>query len=211
MIVGIGSPEYAARWGRMGGSRWNGAYYYASELERLVVPHVDTERPWVLVEAGTCFDRSIVFVHDNINVERYGYMAACGDLILVCGVPETVPKVEHLGRAAYLPLSVDVSEVERYRVRRRHGTCYAGRLSKERGDLPSSVDVVGGMERGEFLSRLARYRYCYAVGRTAIEAKVLGVEVLPYDPRYPDPDVWQVMDSSEAVPLLQGIVDGVER
>ena len=50
---------------------------------------------------------------------------------------------------------------------------------------------------------MAEYRTIYAVGRTAIEARALGCIVKPYDPRYPDPELWQVLDNREAAHMLQ--------
>ena len=210
MIFGTDSPEYRRVWKALGDHRWNGAYYYAKEIEANVVPRVATDRPWVLVDAGVCWDRSIVFVHDNLNPGRYEWLSRFEDLVLVCGVPETVPKVAHLGRAVYLPLSVDVEYVETFRRKRRRGTCYAGRAMKPTCDMPSWVTAIGGVPRPEFLRRMARFRYAYAVGRCAIEARVLGLDVLPYDPRYPDPERWQVVDNAEAAATLQRILDGRE-
>lgn len=206
MILGADSPEYRAIWDAMGGHRWNGAYYYALEIEENIIPLVRTERPWVLLEAGVCWDGSIVFVHDNLHPERYDWMRRYEDLVMVCGVPDTVPKVSYLGKAVYLPLSVDVPYVQGFIRSRRRGTCYAGRANKPSCDLPANVDRIGGVPREEFLKRLARHRYAYAVGRSAIEAKVLGLEVLPYDPRYPDPDVWQVLDNRDAAEILEGLL-----
>ena len=56
---------------------------------------------------------------------------------------------------------------------------------------------------GMLLAAMARCESVYAVGRCAIEAKALGVKVLPYDERFPDPEVWQVLDNSEAAEILQ--------
>ena len=210
MIFGAHSPEYLRVWWGMGESRWNGAYYYALEIEGRIIPEVETDRDWVLLNSeGMCRDHSIVFVHDNLNAERYRWLEGYDDLLLVCGIPETVPKVAHLGTAVYLPLSIDVAEVSRHRRKRRSGTCYAGRVQKI-GEFPSNVDVVSGLPRDEFLDRLSRYRHAYCVGRTALEAKCLGVEVLPYDPRFPDPDRWEVMDNLTAARILQQHVDRID-
>ena len=211
MILGATHPDYVARWEAMGDHRWNGAYHYALEIEANIVPRVPTDRPWVLLNVeGRCWDRSIVFVHNNLHPECYGWLSAYEDLVLVCGVPETVPKVAHLGRAVWLPLSVDVPSVEGNRREDRHGTCYAGRPGKPSEDLPGTVERIGGVPREEFLRRLAGFEYAYAVGRAAIEARVLGVEVLPYDPRYPDPERWQVLDNRDAAAMLRETLEEVD-
>lgn len=57
---------------------------------------------------------------------------------------------------------------------------------------------------------MAHYRYVYAVGLTALEAKVLGCNVLPYDSRFPDPSVWVVRDIKLMVPEFQRLLDKFE-
>ena len=130
-----------------------------------------------------------------------------------CGVPETCNKVAHLGRAIYLPLSVKVSEVEQYRCEKTKDTAYVGRKGKRNNiPFPLHTDFVEGLPRDKLLKELAKYRKVYAVGRTAIEAKILGCEILPYDPRFPDPGIWQIVDSSDAKDILQkqlDVLDGV--
>lgn len=44
-----------------------------------------------------------------------------------------------------------------------------------------------------------------------IEAKILDCEVLPYDPRFPDPSIWKVLDSMDAVKMLQGLIDKIDK
>ena len=68
----------------------------------------------------------------------------------------------------------------------------------------------GGMEHEELLKEMGKYKQVYAVGRTAIEAKILGCEVLPYDPRFPDPNVWVILDNKDAAMILQKFINEVE-
>lgn len=204
-------PEYESRRQRIRG-RWNGAYYYSREIVANIAPRVVTDRAWVTVNVrGRAEDRAIVFVHNNRRPDLYGWLAKFRGLVLVCGVPDTVPNMEHLGRSVYLPLSIDVAEVERYRRRKDRGTCYVGRVSKVDGaELEDGTAIVGDMPREQLLAELARYRRAYAVGRCAIEARALGCEVLPYDPRFPDPNLWAVVDNAEAADMLQVILDRLE-
>jgi hypothetical protein len=67
------------------------------------------------------------------------------------------------------------------------------------------------MEHDELLREMAKYRRVYAVGRTAIEAKILGCEVLPYDQRFPDPSIWKVLDSMDAAKMLQRLIDKIDK
>lgn len=86
--------------------------------------------------------------------------------------------------------------------------CFAGRREKLAAEL--GCPVLTGLPRGEFLDEMARYRRVYAIERTAIEAHVLGCEVLPYDPEFPDPSVWAPLDTADAASMLQGILDGMD-
>ena len=211
MIISHECEEYQRTRMGMGAGRWNGAYYYSREIVRNIIPRVKTDRGWVTILCkGLCEDHAIVFVHNNDHPRMYQWMAKYDDLVLVCGVPTTCAKVGHIGRAVYLPLSVDVAEVERYKRHKDKDTCFVGRQGKRRGkSFDRGTEFVEGLPRDELLDEMARYRRVYAVGRCAIEARVLGCEVLPYDPRYPDPSIWRVMDNSEAAVILQGLIEEV--
>lgn len=194
---------------------YNGAYYYSKEICRRIIPRVKTDRNWITIrvpDVGT--DHSIVFIHNNLSPERYDYLKRWDDLVLVCGIPETVPKVEHLGKAIYLPLSIDVAEVEKYKRDDKHGAAFAGRASKKFGKIfPKGTKFISGLARPEFLQKLAGFEKVYAVGRVALEAKALGCEILPYDLRFPDPERWEVLDNVEAAKILQmklDLIDGVK-
>lgn len=205
IIISHLSKEYSRR------NRHNGAYYYSKEILKYFIPVVETDRNWITIKAGErACDHAIVFIHNNLRPERYDYLKKYKDLILVCGVPSTCDKVKHLGKTIYLPLSVDVEEVARFKRTDRKGVCYAGRRSKRKGLDVSRVYCIEDRSRGGFLRELARFEKCYAVGRTAIEAKILGLEVLPYDERFPDTELWQILDSKEAAKILNDKLKEVE-
>ena len=216
MIINHNHPRYQRIRRNASLSQYNGAYFYSQEICRRIIPRVKTDRNWITIrvpEVGA--DHSIVFIHNNLNPERYDYLKRWRDLVLVCGIPETVPKVEHLGKAIYLPLSIDVAEVEKYKRDDRHGTAFAGRATKRFGrTFPEGTQFISGLVRPEFLRKMARFEKIYAVGRVALEARALGCEVLPYDPRFPDPERWELMDNVDAAKILQmklDLIDGVER
>lgn len=212
-IVDHTDPAWSFKWSRMGQERWNGAYYYSAEIVANIIPNVDTDRPWVTVnQKGRCFDRAVVFIHSNIDMGQYDWLAGYDDLVLVCGVPETCDKLAHVARTVYLPLSVDVEYVRRFAVESKdRWRAIVGRKPKVVDvDIPEGTDRLYGLPREKLLERVAHYREVYAVGRCAIEARALGCEVLPYDPRYPDPSLWRVVDNREAAAMLQGILDGID-
>ena len=212
-VIDHNHPKYKQRWRTCGMSRYNGAYYYSREIVKYIIPNVETERNWVtILQPGECLDHSIFFVHNNLRPDRYEFIKKFDDVILVCGVPETVEKVNHIAPAIYLPLSVKVDEIEKYKVDKKdRDTALVGRKNKIRNAVvPDGIDWLCDMEREKLLRNLAHYKKVYAVGRTAIEAKVLGCEVLPYDERYPDPSVWKVVDSLEAADMLQKALDEID-
>lgn len=215
MIISHTHEKYLRRWDRMGAGRYNGAYYYSREIVQNIIPNVQTTRSWITVnlpEVGC--DHAIVFIHNNLHPEHYEWLKKYKDIVLVCGVKETLEKVAHIGRAIFLPLSIDVEEVQRHIQPKKYEAAYAGRPSKRgmRGiNLPKGIDVIEGLERERFLDKMAQYKTIYGVGRVALEAKALGCEVGVYDKRYPDPDKWVVIDNREAAEILQAKLDKIDK
>lgn len=216
MIINHEHRAYRKRWQLAGKNKFNGAFYYSKEICKNIIPNVETDRNWITVnirEIGV--DHSIVFVHNNLHPENYEWLSRFNDIVLVCGVPETVEKVSHLGHAIYLPLSIDVEYVEQFKVPedQRSGVAFVGRPAKRKMDginLPAGVRYIEGLRRQDMLAEMAKCEAVYAVGRVAIEAKALGVEVLPYDERFPDPDRWAVIDNMEAARILQAKLDEID-
>lgn len=213
MIISHEHYRYQRRRENAGANKYNGAYYYSREIVKNIIPRVETGRNWITVnlpEAGC--DHAIVFVHNNLNAERYDWLKRYDDLVLVCGIPETCEKVAHLGQAIYLPLSIDTEYVKQFGAEKTKGVAYAGRRNKrDYGNLPIGIDYLSNMPRDTLLRRMAQYEYVYAVGRTAIEARALGCTILPYDKRFPDPSIWQVVDNREAAAMLQVELDRIDR
>lgn len=206
------SHEYAAR-ARAKGGQNNGAYWYSKEIVENIIPKIDTDRNWVTINVpGRCFDHSVVFIHNNKTPEKYDWLRRYKDLILVCGVESTVDTMQKrlpMHQVIYLPLSVDVDYVKKFKRPKTKEACFAGRLDKKTDALPKGCDCIGNISRDELLPRIAEYRTVYAVGRCAIEAKVLGAKIGIYDPRFPE-DIWGVVDNSEAAWVLQRKLDKID-
>lgn len=190
----------------------NGALLYSKEIVKYFIPTIKTTRNWVTIRVVPhAFNHSIVFIHNNLNPWFYDYLANYKDLVLVCGIRETCDKVKHLGKTIYLPLSVDVKEVEKYKTTKTKDICYAGRKGKYAAcNVTLSTPHLQDLAHEDLLKQMAEYKKVYAVGRTAIEAKILGCQILPYDPRYPDPDLWQILDSKDAAKMLQKELDKID-
>lgn len=213
VVISHNHPAYLAMRSSSGDNRWNGAYYYSKEIVKYIIPSIKTKRNWLTVNTyGYCEDNTIVFIHNNLHPENYSWLSRFKDLVLVCGVLETMAKVNHLGTPIYLPLSVKKSDVAQYKVRKKtKDIAFAGRMSKiVRSNLPMGCDELSGLPREKLLAEMAKYRKIYAVGRTAIEARILGCDIGYYDPRYPDPNIWGVLDCSQAVKMLQKELDRID-
>lgn len=210
-------PRYRQKWESARKNRFNGAYYYSKEICQNIIPNIDTDRNWITVNIPPYgVDHSIVFIHNNLHPERYEWLSKYDDLILVCGIPETIDKVKHLGKAIYLPLSIDMEYVQQFKIPKKDkkGTAFAGRPSKRTMngiDLPDDIDILEGLKRPDLLKAMARYDTIYAVGRTAVEAKALGCKLKAYDARFPKVSIWKPLDNFEAAKMLQEMLDEIDK
>lgn len=199
-----------------GRNKYNGAYYYSQEICEKFIPNIKTSRNWITVNVRNFgLNHAIVFVHSNLFPEHYDWLQKYDDLVLVCSLKETCEKVAHLGKTIYLPLSIDVDYVQQFAVpeEEKHGVAFVGRSSKADYPgvkLPYGIKHICNLKREDLLKEMAKCEAVYAVGRIALEAKALGVKVLPYDPRFPDPDIWEVLDTKDAVKILQEKLDEID-
>lgn len=216
MIIDHTHPLYRNRLKDAGNNKYNGAYYYSKEIVKGIIPYVHTDRNWVTVnipnlDESINLDHSIVFIHNNIQPNAYQWLRRYKDLILVCGVPSTRDKVKFFGTPIYLPLSVDVETVSKYKVKYKTKTmAFAGRENKINNHVPHDADILTGMPQSKLLKEMAHYETIYAVGRTAIQAKILGCNIGVYDSRFPDPTFWKVIDTHSAAGLLQIELNKIE-
>ena len=215
MIVDHTHPNYVKKRRNISrGDRYNGAYYYSKEIVKNIIPNVVTDRKWITVNVPHLegdFDHSIVFIHNNRNPNYYEWLRKYKDVILVCGTPKTAENMIFFGTPIYLPLSVDVKQVERYKtVTKDKLIAFAGRRIKINNRVPLYADILSDMCQSSLLREMARYYEIYAVGRTAIQAKILGCNIKVYDDRYPDPNFWKVIDNKDAAKMLQYELDKID-
>ena len=198
--------------------KYNGAYYYSREIVKNIIPNVKTDRNWITIrlpEMKEHPDHSIIFVHNNRNPNYYEYLKYYKDCILVCGLPKTAENVQFFAPSIYLPLSIDVKAVEKYRVKKKtEEIAYAGRklkLGYTNNRVPKDTKILSGMPQSKLLREMAKYKKIYASGRTAMQAKVLGCEVLAHETNFPDPRFWKVIDNKDAAKMLQKMLDEIDR
>ena len=218
MILDHTEPNYVKKRNSLtGGNKFNGAYYYSREIVKNIIPHVKTDRNWVTVRLADIPipDHSIVFIHNNRNPNYYEFLRNYKDLILVCGLERTVENMQYFGKAIYLPLSIDVSYVKRFRVEEKtKEMAFAGRLIKiskmYHAPVPKECDILTNMSQHRLLQAMADYKKVYCTGRTALQAKVLGCEIGVHDPNFPDPRIWKVIDNRDAAKMLQDILNEID-
>lgn len=218
MIIDHTHPLYAAKLKRFtNGNQYNGAYYYSKEIVKNIIPNVKTDRNWITVrlpEMTVHPDHSIIFIHNNRNPNYYSYLKDYKDCILVCGLPQTAENLRFYGKTIYLPLSVDVKSVEKYRVKNKtKEIAYAGRVAKlfyYNNRVPKDTPILANMPQSQLLREMAKYKKIYASGRTAIQAKILGCEVLPHETNFPDSRIWKIVDNKEAAKMLQKMLDEID-
>ena len=218
MILDHTEPNYVKKRNSLvEGNKFNGAYYYSREIVKNIIPHVKTDRNWVTVRLADIPipDHSIVFIHNNRNPNYYEFLRKYKDLILVCGLERTVENMQYFGKAIYLPLSIDVSYVKRFRVEEKtKEMAFAGRMIKiskmYHAPVPKECDILTNMPQHRLLQAMADYKKVYCTGRTALQAKVLGCEIGVHDPNFPDPRIWKVIDNRDAAKMLQDMLNEID-
>lgn len=207
MIIDHTHPEYVKKRNALGNGKYNGAYYYSKDIVKYIIPNVKTDRNWVTVRLPNIKipEHSIVFIHNNRNPNYYSYLKDVKDLVLVCSTQFTYENMRFFSdKVILLPLSVNVKGVERYKVKEKtKEMAFAGRRMKITNKVSSKADILTDMSQTRLIKEMGKYNKIYAVGRTAIQAKILGCEILPYDNMYPDVNVWHVFDCKDAAKLLQ--------
>lgn len=213
MIIDHNHPLYKEKRRRQGFGKYNGAYYYSLDIVNKIIPNVKTDRNWVTVriEDLKVPDHSIMFVHNNRNPNLYEFVKNSKDVILVCSVKSTFDNMRFYGTPLFLPLSVDVKAVEKYkRKNKTKEMAFAGRRLKINNMVPKECDILTDMPQSSLIREMSKYRKIYAVGRTAIQAKILGCEIGAYDIKYPDASFWKPLDLEDAAKILQEELDRID-
>ena len=214
MIIDHNHPEYKKRRAKQGFGKYNGAYYYSKDIVKYIIPNVKTDRNWVTVrmEDVKLPDHSIVFIHNNRNPNYYEYLRKYDDMVLVCSTQHTYNNMKFFSdKVILLPLSVDIKSVKKYKVKNKtKKQAFAGRRLKINNRIPTNCDILTDMSQSELIKKMATYEKIFAVGRTAIQARILGCEIGIYDDMYPDPRLWKIVDCSQAVKILQKELDKID-
>ena len=210
MIINHTHPAYKKKRAKQGYGKYNGAYYYSRDICNYIIPKVITDRHWVTIrlEEIPVPDHSIVFIHNNRNPNYYEYLRKVKDALLICSTPHTYENMKFYGTPILLPLSVKVDRVKKYKVTEKtKEMAFAGRRLKINNRVPHECDILTDISQTQLIKEMANYKKIYAVGRTAIQAKILGCEIGVYDNLYPDPNFWKILDCEAAATILQRKLD----
>lgn len=195
----------------------NGAFWYSKEIVENIIPKIKTKRGWTTINVdGQCEDNSIVFIHNNKNPERYGYLGKYQNLILICSQPKTLKAMIDIFpqfHCIYIPLSIDTKFVKQFKTKRKtKQTAYFGRLAKCPKKIleDDSIDKIYGDSREELLKNVAKYKNVYAIGRCALEAKCLGCKVMPHAGEYENVD-FKLLDNKNIIPELQRLLNEIDQ
>lgn len=218
MIYNHECGAWYALWRRLSiRNKYNGAYFYSQELCENVIPYIETDRDWyTVVGKGEMTNHSVVFIHQNSYPEKYNWLKDYDDLLLVCSLPQTAERLKPLGHpTVVIPLSVDVEYVKQFRVKKKtKNLAYVGRPNRLKEydciEFVPGIPYIYGLPRAKFLTEMAKYKKVYASERAAIEAKILGCEVIPYVKQFLDYD-FEVRDNSEIIKPLQEAIDKIDK
>ena len=222
MIIDHTHPEYIKLRKKTGNGKYNGAYYYSKEIVKNIIPRVQTWRDWNTIgrDVEGMRNGAIVFLHDNATTWHYEWLHKYEDLVLVCSSQYTADSVKYSGHTVLLPMSVDTEYVKKFRTKKTKDTCFAGNvwvknntricMTFPNGVFPDKIDFFSSLPREKLLKELAKYKRAYAIDRCAIEAKVLGCELLPLDTRYSVDNVGEVLDNRDAAEILQKELDKID-
>ena len=208
-------PGYKKLRRKIGKGKFNGCYYYSKEIAKNIVPHIKTWRDWNTVgkDLDGMRDEMIVFLHDNSTPWNYSWLNNYHDLILICSSKYTMESVKYFGQTILLPMSVDTEYVSKFKSPKTKDTCFVGNTwvkDNTRQIIPDEVDFFSALPREKLLRELSKYRKAYAIDRCAIEAKILGCELLDLDTRYSVDNVGDVLDNHEAAKILQCELDKID-
>lgn len=217
-VVGTDSVKYKSWRSMRSGGINNGAYWYAKEIEDIILPALDMNL--YVITAGSTLHKAnevpndaLVICHSN-DKPRNSYMHLFHKNILwVCSKPSTVLIMQSYGeKAVYVPLSIDTEYVKQFKTKKTREIAFVGNAWGYKSDylasLPKDVHQLTNLPRDQLLTEMAKYKTVIADGRCNIEAQVLGCKVqLPKYDKFETIER-EVVDSRDAIPYWQEALKG---
>lgn len=211
IILGINTHRFIKWHSKQGITRNNGSYWYAKEIEDIILPHIN-KRLFIVTAAATIYnkheipDNAIVVCHDNrTTINSYGFLFK-KNILWICSKHSTVKTLIREGeRAVYIPLSIDTEHVKKFKSRKTKGTAYVGNSwafkKSYLSTLPKSIAQISNLDRDDLLKEMAKYKNVIAEGRCLMEAQALGCKC--ETPKYENLEsvYVELLDSRDAIPF----------
>ena len=193
-IIGVQSDRFKAWHSNSGESKNNGAYWYAKEIEKNILPKLKDLDTTIVTAGATLLKKqpamySVVVCHDNRStISSYRHLLKLGNTF-ICSKHSTADTLTKAGeKAVYVPLSIDTRYVAKYKTDKTEDIAYVGNpwafKQSYLKSLPDNVVQLSGMERLDLIKAMAKFKRVIAEGRCMMEAQVLGCETEV--PVYPD-------------------------
>ena len=201
----------------------NGAYYYAKEIEDLILPKIKGNI-LIVTAGGTLYksndipDGSVIVCHDNQNPKNAYSKMFKKDILWICSKESTVKKLKKYGeKAVYVPLSIDTEYVKKFKRKKTKDIAYVGNAwafkREYLNSLPDDIEQLSGMPRESLLKEMAKYKRVIAEGRCFMEAEVLGAKC--EIPKYDNPKIGAitrtVLDSRDAVKYWREVLEPIAK
>lgn len=213
VVLGTKTPSFIKWHNKQGVTRNNGSYWYAREIEEIILPQID-KKLFIVTAAASIYgsheipDNAIVVCHDNrTTVNSYGFLFK-KNILWICSKQSTVKTMLKEGeRAIYIPLSIDTEYVKQFNRRKTKEIAFVGNSwafkKSYLSTLPKSIAQISNLEREDLLKEMAKYKRVIAEGRCLMEAQALGCKCEV--PKYENLESVYVdlLDSRDAIPLWQ--------
>ena len=217
IIVGTNTERFKSWHNRQGIQRNNGSYWYAKELEEIILPSIDGNL--FIITAGASLyrphevpDGAVIVCHDNrTSAKSYGRFFG-KNILWVCSKHSTTEIMRSYGeKAAYVPLSIDTKYVKRFKRKKTKEVAYVGNAwafkKSYLESLPDDVVRLNNLERDDLLREMSKYKHVIAEGRCLMEAQTLGAsgEIPKYDNL--EAVFVKPLDSRDAIPYWRLALD----
>lgn len=193
-VLGTQNKNYIRWRNRQSEGLNNGAYWYAKEIEEIILPELQDLDLFVVTTGATLMKDftvpcgAVILCHDNRKTRRSYERLFRKGVLWVCSKYSTVQTLLELGeKAVYIPLSIDTHYVAQFKQDKTEDIAFVGNAwgfkHSYLASLPKDIVQLSGMEREDLLREMAKFKRIIAEGRCLMEAQVLGAdtEVPKYD------------------------------
>lgn len=208
-ILGVNTERFLKWHTNQGITRNNGAYWYAKEIEDIILPKIN--KKIFIVTAGAKLYNSleipegaVVVCHDNRTTKKsYGFLFN-KNILWLCSKISTVKTLQESGeKAVYIPLSINTEYVKTFKTKKTKDIAFVGNSwgfkKSYLNSLPKDIVQLSNLERDDLLKEMSQYKKVIAEGRCLMEAQALGCKCEV--PKYKNLEsvFVDVLDSNDAV------------